>query len=381
MDASRATILVLPTGQRAAQATARSLARAGYRVLGGWEGGRLTGKTRYCDQLVRIPPPGGGAAFLAAVRDLCVGERARAILPLSDEFQVALLQHPDAAAGAVVVGPSLEEFARLCDKVGLLETARRVGVATPASIVVRPGAELGDLPPLPAYVKVVTSIYGGRPAGRPLRVTDAAECARAVERSTQRGDTVLVQEEVDAPHWRYYFARRGATCLQLAARQIADHPRRVAQSSVLEFCDVPGQLEEASRRLLDAGGYEGVGSIQWIERDGEWLVHDVNLRMPANVAGPIAACLDLPVLAVEHALAGTSAWPAPAKTPVDRYVWLPGELSTLLSRAAAGGARSRGTILRTLLQAAISPRQRVGPSDLSDPLPMLAALAAAVRRR
>ncbi len=106
----RETVLILGTAQRAAQATARSLTRAGFRVVGAWEGGRLAGRTRYCEQLYGIPPASATEAFLTAVREMRERESVRAIVPLSDELQAALLTNPGAAAPAVVLGPSLEEF-------------------------------------------------------------------------------------------------------------------------------------------------------------------------------------------------------------------------------------------------------------------------------
>ena len=378
--ATRETVLVLPTGQRAAQATARSLARAGFRVVGGWGGGRLSGRTRYCDSLVQLPPPSSTDEFVAAARELCERERVRAVLPLSDEHQAVLVRHPEAAADGVVVGPTTGAFAHLSDKIGLLATAGRAGVATPATAVVQPGAEAVDLPPPPVYVKVVASMYDGRPAGRPLRASDPAACATLVERASRAGDTVIVQEEIDAAHWRVYFAPGAGGMLRLAARQLADHPARIAQSSVIVFDDVPPALDEANRKLLAAGAYDGAGSTQWIEHDGAWLVHDVNLRMPANVAGPIAAGLDLPRLAVAHALGRSSGAPS-VRRRVNRYVWFPGELATLLAPPAARGRRSRLRIVAGLLGAALSPRGRVGPADPSDPLPIAAALASVLRDR
>jgi hypothetical protein len=55
-------------------------------------------------------------------------------------------------------------------------------------------------------------------------------------------------------------------------------------------------------RLLDLVDYQGPGSIQAIECDGEIVVHDVNLRLPITVAVTIRAGFDMPRLAVEAAL-------------------------------------------------------------------------------
>ncbi len=375
------TVLILGAAQRAAQATARSLTRAGFRVVGAWEGGRLAGRTRYCERLVRVPAAREKPEFVTAVREICERESVRAIVPLSDEVQAALLTRPEAAGEAVVVGPSLEEFRRLGDKVGLLETAAVAGVGKPLTAVITSADELRELPPLPGYVKVATCIYAGRPAGRPVRVTERAECERVVKQWTDRGDTVLVQEEIGGVHWRFHFVRGRRCCHQVAARQLGDQPYRVGQSTVLEFCAMPPELARISRRLLDVAGYRGMGSIQWIERDGEWFIHDVNLRIPAAVAGTIAAGLDMPRLGVETALGGE---PASAETLARhvRYVWFPGELAALRDAlCGAPSGRSPRQIAGSLLLGTVSPRRRLVPFDLTDPLPTIASITALVRRR
>jgi predicted ATP-grasp superfamily ATP-dependent carboligase len=372
------TVLLLGTGQRAAQAAARSLGRAGFQVHGGSDGGRLYGRTRYCTHACRIPPP-SVEGFDSALRELVERSEIDAILPLSDEHLGALLMRPDVSSDAVVVGPTRRSFERLGDKVGLLTTSAAVGVQSPPSVVVQPGEAIGELPGLPAYVKVASSVYAGIPAGRPLRVTSRSECVDAVEMLRRGGSAVLVQEEVLGRHWRFHFARDGRSLASVAAVQLADYPHRVGQSTVLQYCATPPRLRELSHALLDAVDYTGVGSIQWVERDGEFLVHDVNLRLPAAVAGTIANGLDMPLAAVELALRGE--WRSEATNELRvRYVWFPGELMAL-RQAIRGGTDERraSSIAASLVLGAISPRRVLVPFDLKDPLPTLAGVAEAVR--
>jgi predicted ATP-grasp superfamily ATP-dependent carboligase len=375
------TILVLGTAQRAAQATARSLARGGFRVIGAWQGGRLIGRTRYCERLVKIPASSEVAAFVETVRELCERERVQAIIPLSDELLATVLTRPEATGSAVVIGPSLDGFVRLADKVGLFETASAAGVLQPSTVVVRDTTELRELPRLPAYVKVTKSVYTGRPAGRPTRVTERDECEQLVRYWTDRGDTVLVQEEILGERWRFHFVRGQDRLYERAARQLGDHPYRTGQSTVLQFCAAPPGLASASRRLLDEVGYRGIGSIQWIERQGDWYVHDVNLRIPAAVAGTIAAGLDMPRLGVEIALGRE----LPCVDGLSRrvqYVWFPGEVMALVDTVnGAPSGRSPLEIGASLFLGALSPRRRLVPFDVTDPLPTVASIAALVRHR
>ena len=373
--ASREGVLVLGTSQWSGQPTARSLARAGFNVVGAWEGGRFAGRTRYCRETHHLPPSSDTTRFVAAVAELCRRHQIAVVVPLADEMLATLLRYPEPSAAWKVVGPDYETFLRLCDKSRLLATAAAAGVASPRSTVITSAGPEGELPPFPAYVKVVDGMDEGRPAGRPVRVTDQRSFEQAVRRHTAIGDAALVQEEVVGEQWRFHFVRHRGRTAHLAARTFANSPFRVGQSTVSQFTSSPAALVEVSSKLLDEVGYEGVGVIQFVERDGTWLVHDVNLRMPSSVGGTVVAGLDMPRLAVELALGEE-----PAIEPVVvrrlRTVQLPGEVDAL--RDAITGrsdGRSVGAILGGMAKAALLPGQRLTPFDLTDPLPTLVALA------
>jgi carbamoyl-phosphate synthase large subunit len=369
--------LLVETAQPAAHAAARSLARAGYRVVGTRVEARLAGRTRYCDRIHLSPPALRLDAFLERIAEVCAQERVDAILPLSDETLGALLRHgADAGVSAAVVGPSLELFERLADKRNLAALARGAGLAAPREVTVAPGEQPVELPPFPAYLKVVSGITDGDPTGRPLRVRDEAEC-RAHLAAADR--TMLVQEEIAGEQWRFHFARRGTTIWHVAARTMSDFPPRVGQSSVSAFGPTPQPVAAAATAMLATAGYDGAGSLQMIVRDGAVYVHDANLRLPASVAGTIAAGLDLPALAVDLALGGDLRQDRVAPTRRLRFVQLPGEAAALHSavrlRSPAKGILSA----REIACAALLPRRLLEPFDLTDPIPTIAALAGAPR--
>jgi carbamoyl-phosphate synthase large subunit len=372
------TVLLIGTAQPSAAPTARSIARAGYRVIGAWEGGRLAGRTRYCEQLFRIPPS-SAAEFLAAVNEICERERVAAVLPLAEEFLGVLVAGRESDASWVLVGPSRAEFHALCNKAGLVETAAAAGIPSPASTVVTSDGPQGPLPPLPAYIKIVSGVDAGRATGRPVRVTDARARDAVIQARVAAGEAVLVQEEVNGELWRFHFARSGGRIAYLAVRTLASYPFRVGESSVSSFVPAPAALVEVGRALLDEVGYEGVGSLGFVERDGSFLAHDINLRMLGSTAGTIAAGLDMPRLAVEIALGRNPALePVPVR-PL-HFVQLHLELAAL--RGAISGAptgRSAWTIAAGVALAAVLPGRMLYPLDPRDPLPTLAVLAKAVR--
>jgi len=322
-----------------------------------------------------LPPSSETSEFVAVVDRVCAETGAAAVVPLADEFLGALLRAASPDRSWRLVGPDYETFQRLCDKAQLLRTAADAGVASPATAVVGAHGLEGDRPPFPAYVKVVGGADEGRPAGRPLRVTDDSSFEEAVERLEADGHAALVQEEIQGAQWRFQYVRHRGRMSHIAARTLGNYPFHTGQSTVSQFSATPPELLEASTRLLDHVGADGVGVFQFVERDGVWFLHDVNLRMPSSVGGTVAAGLDMPRLAVEMALG----LDPPIEPVVVRPLWivqLPGEVDAL--REAVGRkrtARSAGAILGTMAKAAVLPRRRLTPFDPTDPMPTLAALA------
>ena len=370
------TVLVVGTETWAGQPTARSLARAGFRVVGAGVLGRIAGKTRYCVEQHAIPAGIDRDALVERVNQICVQEAVDVVVPLTDEFLGALLFGGAVGRAWKIAGPTPDEFNRFCNKAALIETASAASVASPASAIVGPEGARGPLPPMPAYVKLVTGPESGRAIGRPLRVTDEEACNREVGRLTAQGDTVLIQEEVVGRQLRFHFVRWRGEIVHLAARTVANYPFRVGPSTVSEFLLSPRELVEVSVSLLEAGDFDGFGVIQTIERGGIWYVHDVNLRMPSSVDATVAAGLDMPSLAVEIALGRRPDLSSTRVRPL-RHLQLNGEVRALRDALAGSDVgRSARTIAAGLAVGVVAPGQRVVPLDLTDPLPTLAALSA-----
>jgi hypothetical protein len=87
----------------------------------------------------------------------------------------------------------------------------------------------------------------------------------------------------------------------------------------------------------------------------------------------------MPRLAVEAALGTEPPELELPRRPL-RYVWLQGEgLAFREARRGGRGDRTPAAIAASLVRAAVSPRDRLVPFDVTDPLPTLASIAAAVR--
>jgi predicted ATP-grasp superfamily ATP-dependent carboligase len=286
--------------------------------------------------------------------------------------------------GARVIGPDRVQYDRLCDKAGLEETAAAVGASTPASVFVDSDGPSGEWPSLPNIVKPrasATPTAGGVVFEMATLVRTVAERDASVTRLVAATGGALVQEQVVGPAYRGHFVRTAGGLHFLTVSTVRRYPPETGMSSVSLTVPVHRKLEAVTHALVEEVGYRGPGSVQAIERDGELFVHDVNLRPEYALGVSIAAGFDIPRLAVDDALGRARDGESVRPREGQRYVWFSGELRRL---ASALRRRSRedppGQIAAELILAALSPRRVLDPFDLTDPLPLLATIAAGLGR-
>jgi predicted ATP-grasp superfamily ATP-dependent carboligase len=362
-------------GWRAGWWACRSLASAGFRVIGGQDESSVANHSRFCSRLVRYPSPAEQPAeFLRAVERICEENDVEVVLPLTDEVVDLLATSLPRPGGAVVVGPTAEQFRRLADKSTVAELAQEAGFAYPYGVVVGPEGPRGEWPPIPSVVKPrITGIEAakGLDDRAPALVRSKQERDAAVSTLVETVGEALVEERLQGDAWRVHFVRGPERTVTLTLRVIRSYPLHTGTGAVLRVAAPPPGLVPAARRLLELVGYEGPGSIQVIEADGRYFAHDVNLRLPITVGGTIAAGLDMPRLAVECALGRPLDSSSLRIKPVT-YVSLADEVHRLLD-----GLHGRETdasvprIAGDLLLAALAPNRVLDPFHLRDPVPMI----------
>jgi hypothetical protein len=151
---------------------------------------------------------------------------------------------------------------------------------------------------------------------------------------------------------------------------------------------VPLEVVSGTLRLLDLVGYRGPCSLSFIEHEGRFVVHDVNLRLGATVEASIRAGFHLPGRAVEAVL-GRPAPPLPTLRPI-RYVRFDGELRELAhalrgrngeSPTRLGGWLASGLVSRATVLDPSPFDPSWAPSLLARRLGRVAATARGAARR
>lgn len=380
------TVLVLQVGNRSGPWACRSLAQGGFRVVGAHEAGRLAGRSRYCKAPIRTPSAVVSPdLFLEHVESICRRYAVDAVLPNDDEGITQLLATKlPRPADAVLVGPTADQYLQVCDKSNLHGTASAAGLDAPQAIHVSGAGQDGAWPPLPSIVKprtTQTQVAGALIQRSAIVVTTPAEREAAVAEICAATGGAVVEERIVGRAWRTHFVTDGSHTATVPVITVRSSPEVVGMSSVQSVAaSPPPELLAASQRLIDFLRYRGPGSFQFIERDERFFVHDVNLRLPSSVALTMLAGLDMPRLSVELALGREPELQSVAVRPGVRYVWLHGELRTLVRRIAARETLPRiWEVAADILLAAVAPGRVLDQFVLTDPLPTLALAARGAR--
>jgi len=371
------TVVVVGTSYRAGPWACRSLKAAGWRVVGMHPVDDGRGRSTACLSPRRCPSAVSDMGeFGAAVVATCREVGARAVLPIGEECVRSMAGAAAADLGATrLVGPDPAQYGALCDKGTLGDSAARVGVGHPRSVAVTADGPDGEWPPLPSVVKTRVGLApdGESPA---LTVASAGARERALAALIRAGHDAVVEELIDAPQWTVHAVRdaEGRFAAVPAAVQ-RTYPRGVGTPTVFEVGAADHPAVAATRLLLESIDYRGPANAQFFLRDGQVLVHDVNLRLPASVALAMRAGLDLPAHGVAVALGG----PLPPVRPPAvglRYVSIGDEVRSMLGRGN-GGPPAR-EVARDLMRGAFSSGAMLDP-PLSDPLWISSDLAAGAR--
>jgi predicted ATP-grasp superfamily ATP-dependent carboligase len=172
---------------------------------------------------------------------------------------------------------------------------------------------------------------------------------------------VIVQPRIEGRRWRLHIVRSREGFAAIAWRTVRSSPRATGMSSVSRMVPVPHDLAAAGSRLTGAAGYRGIGSLQFIETDAGFVVHDANLRPIYSVGGSMAAGFDLPALSVAIAL--DEPVPPVLRVRPSRYVWLAGEVQGVGEDLRAGRLRGALQGMADVIGTALLPGGVIDPSD------------------
>jgi predicted ATP-grasp superfamily ATP-dependent carboligase len=340
-----ATILITDGSQRAALAIVRSLGRAGYRCLVTSETGRsLAGASRHSRREIRLPDPAASpGAFGDAVRDVVMAEGVDVVVPVSEAAILAVLASRDDIPAAIPF-PGLETFRAVCDKRGVLEVARELGIRVPRQWEIE-SSQVVPEPDLarPLVLKPARSVYTAQDGTRGkvgVRwVRDRAGMDIALAAYPTAAFPILAQERIIGPGTGIFVLLHQGRCLaRFAHRRLREKPPSGGVSVVCRSEPMDDELLEQSLELLNRYSWSGVAMVEYKRdsRSGEPFLMEINGRFWGSLQLAIDAGVDFPRLLVDAALGNL-------RSPVITYGeacsrWLWGDVDHLIARWQTPGA-------------------------------------------
>lgn len=381
-------VLVLDGNENQAVACARSLGRAGRRVLvGSAAGWSKAGWSRASSGSFRYPAPQADAAgFVRRVAEEAAREPGTLVLPMTERTTLPLSERRAQIfeAGGRLVLPSVEAVRRAFDKEETTRLAASLGVAVPRTETVADDDAARRVMRESTYPVVLkprsseeVSASGGVVAtGAPRYARDAGEFQEAYEDLRRRASAVLVQEFVEGVGAGYFaLMREGELRAEFAHRRVRDVRPTGSGSAVRVSVRPDPLLREQSLAILGALRWHGVAMVEFrVRPDGTPVFMEVNGRFWNSLPLAVHAGADFPSMLAELAEDG-DVRPRPPYREGVRCRWLLGDFRHLVEvfrgrpEGYAGEFPRRAAALREFLRPV--PGTLHDNFEWRDPLPEL----------
>ena len=324
-------------------AVARSLGRAAIPVLGlDKERGGAGQHSRHLTGLGLVPGPevDDGAALAEHLHQLGPSFAERPVLfPTNDDWVLALARHRDVLEQhyRLPFAP-YDVVRRALGKTALYRACEALGVAAPRSWYLEDG-DPADQVPYPCVLKPDDSRGFYDAFGVKVFVVQTpTELLAGVARAAERGLSVVAQEWVDTRpggFWSVasYLSADGTARGVFTGRKLEQWPVGFGTACLADARWDPG-IARAGVEVLRELGYWGISEIEFVQdaATGRHLLLDVNTRPWKWVGLPVAAGVDLPLLAWSDAVGRP--FDAPRQSDGTRWVFLRDYVRLVKARAA-----------------------------------------------
>lgn len=292
-------------------AVARSLGRAGVPVLGlDKERGGIGQSSRHLAGLGLVPGPevDGGAALAEHLLALAPSFGSPPVLfPTNDDWVLALARHRDALAPHYRFPfAAYDVVQRALRKTDLYRACEALGVPAPRTWYLDETAPEDVTYPCVLKPDDSRGFYDAFQA-KVFLVHDPAQFRQRVAQAAEHGLALVAQERVEtAPggFWSVasYLSPNGAARGVFTGRKLEQWPPGFGTSCLADARWDAG-IAERGVAVLRELGYHGISEIEFVQDGhGRHLLLDVNTRPWKWIGLPVAAGVDLPLLAYRDAI-------------------------------------------------------------------------------
>jgi predicted ATP-grasp superfamily ATP-dependent carboligase/CelD/BcsL family acetyltransferase involved in cellulose biosynthesis len=332
-------VLVTDGNSRAALTVTRALGSAGHEVIvAARQTSSLAQASRYCAGRAVYPDPMTEPdRFIDVTADLVRASGIDCVLPIADLTTFLVTAHRDRFEPACAVPfADANIIERVADKVDLVQTAARLGVAVPRSVVVM----APDLVPrneieFPLVVKPWRSRVktgGGWASTSVSHAADAGALRRDLEARAPYEFPVMLQERIEGPGLGVFACYHdGRPVALFSHRRLRERPPWGGVSVLSESIELPARAREYATRLLDAIGWQGVAMVEFKvdRRDGEPKLMEINGRFWGSLQLAIDSGVNFPLILLQTLGSGHVETQTSYHIGV-RNRWLWGDVDSLL---------------------------------------------------
>lgn len=387
--------LVLNAGLRQSLVTVRSLGRRGLRVIAADTNPEApTFSSRWCRERVVLNAPDGSEAHFREIEALLRSSPAKVVIASADGTIALLRRHRATIQSLSSLALAQESAVAVAvSKERTLEAARRLGMHTPISAMVRSRGEVRAAlraTGLPAVIKPDESWLSEESADAPHEdaasgfwagprlVTTLDEAEQVVTELTVHGGAAVCQPYLTGRREAVsFFYVRGVVHARFAQWASRTFPPLGGASVVRQSIVPPSDIADRAEALVREIELEGYSEVEF-RRDtaGVPYLMEINPRLSASVEIAVRAGVDFPYLLYQ--------WAAGERVPVvDSYRvggWmrhLGGDVMSTIESIQARDRPGAGPPLRTLMDfgTAFFRPMRYDYADGADPLPAVAATA------
>jgi len=312
-----ARILVLDGHSAAALAFTRSAGRARHWVAVGSNIGLFAPAkfSRFCRLALDYPVSTDDSdVFVQAIFKFVRENSIDLVIPITDWTLQPLSDMRTLFDGVCkVVLPPRSAVELAADKYRTIQLATNLGIAVPYTRLV---SKVDDLETVrdwnfPVVVKdrfSVRRVHERTVFGSVSYAFEESELRRKVaDRLQAAGDVLIQQFVVGAGIGFSCFVTSDAVSLPFAWKRIREVDPRGSASSCRQAIVANDDLRDASSRLIQAIGFEGIAMVEYKQpRDGGLVLMEVNGRPWGSIALPIASGIDYPSYLIRWCLERTA---------------------------------------------------------------------------
>ncbi len=344
-------ILVTDGDSRAALAITRSLGRNHEITVGAVEHRSLASVSRWCRHRFAYPDPfRDELAFVQVLSEQAKRRQIDVVMPVTDVPTLIVARHRAAFSPQCRIPiPSLETLQLAANKVEIMSLAQRLGVPTPAGVVVssrEQGLQEASRLGFPVVIKPGRSRVqvNNRWLATSVRYADdRSELDAVLSGLDPAVYPVLLQERVRGPGVGLFLCyAQGRPVAVFSHRRLREKPPSGGVSVLRESTAPDPVALPHAQRLLEALHWDGVAMVEFKrdDRDGGLRLMEINGRFWGSLQLAIDAGVDFPDLLIRTLDGGTMPAHAQYRTGV-RSRWLWGDVDSLLMRLLKQSERNR----------------------------------------